>query len=213
MSLLPHDATFEELVQDCFTAFRGRGVMLSALDAELVHAWALQAVPYEVVARGIKKAAARLQYDARPDEGLRSLSACRRDVEQEIAKYLRTSIGQHQPAPAKPRATEPLEATRARKLKAVLLDLAAAHPRLTGLQAFVERLAPAPDLAAADRQEARAVAAVLRALPFAERFALLREASRLVQNAQPITAQARLDSLRFFRAWQLRRHLDVPSFW
>ena len=134
-------------------------------------------------------------------------------MEQEIDKYLRTTIGQHQSAPAKQKAVEPLEVTRARKLKAVLRELAQAHPRLDRLEAFVARIEPAADLAASDRQEARAIAAALRALPFDERIGLLREASRLVQNAQPITAQARLDSLRFFRAWQLRRHLDVPSFW
>jgi hypothetical protein len=34
MSLLPDEATFEELVQECFLAHRGAGLMLSPLDLE-----------------------------------------------------------------------------------------------------------------------------------------------------------------------------------
>ena len=51
MSLLPHDASFHERVADLFTAFRGRGVSLSALDVELVDVWAKSGAPFEVVAR------------------------------------------------------------------------------------------------------------------------------------------------------------------
>src|SRR5689334_3401938 len=87
MSLLPESASFEEMVQDCFLAHRGAGLMLSPLDVELVMAWGDDGVPFEVVARGIRKAAEKALWDARPGEpALRSLRACRRDVEAEIKK-------------------------------------------------------------------------------------------------------------------------------
>ena len=57
MSYLPEGASFEELVQDYFVAFRGSGLMLSPLDGELASTWAQVGVPFEVVARGIRRAA------------------------------------------------------------------------------------------------------------------------------------------------------------
>ena len=40
MSYLPAGASFEELVQDYFVAFRGSGLMLSPLDGALASQWA-----------------------------------------------------------------------------------------------------------------------------------------------------------------------------
>ena len=89
MSLLPATASFEELVQDCFLSHRGAGLMLSALDAELVGLWAREEVPFEVVARGIRRAAEKALWDARPGEPvLRSLRACKREVEPSEASPL-----------------------------------------------------------------------------------------------------------------------------
>ncbi|MBL9038439.1 MAG: hypothetical protein JNG84_07995, partial [Archangium sp.] len=65
MSLLPDSASFHERVQDCFVAYRGRGVSLSPADYDLVEAWAATEVPFEVVARGIRKAAEAALWDAR----------------------------------------------------------------------------------------------------------------------------------------------------
>src|SRR5688572_2966527 len=94
MSLLPEEASFEELVQECFLAHRGAGLMLSTLDLELVGAWTGSGVPFEIVARGIRHSAERAVFDARPGEPLlRSLRACRKDVESEIKKYLARSAG------------------------------------------------------------------------------------------------------------------------
>lgn len=213
MSLLPHDASFEERVQDCFTAFRGRGVMLSALDVELLSRWAEHRVPFEVVARGLRKAASRLEYDARPDEGLRSLSACRRDVEKEIEAWLRASAGQTQAPAAAPTPADPWEVQRHKKLVATLKKLAKQHVEITAeATRLVVVLAPVPDAAAAERQEAVVVGRLVRALPVSQRRPLLRDARRLVQNADPISAAARRESLRFFRAMLLGRLLDVPAF-
>src|SRR4051812_23614348 len=94
MSYLPEGASFEELVQDYFVAFRGSGLMLSPLDGELASAWARAGVPFEVVARGIRRAAEVALRDVRPGEpGLRTLRACRRAVEAEIKKFLDRSAG------------------------------------------------------------------------------------------------------------------------
>src|SRR5712672_42892 len=119
MSLLPHDASFHERVADLFAAFRGRGVALSALDVELVDAWAKTGAPFEVVARGIRKAAEGVLFDgAEDDRGLRSLAACRRKVEAELKKYVASTVGRAQAElPKKPIA---LHIKRHRKLKSAL---------------------------------------------------------------------------------------------
>jgi hypothetical protein len=94
VSLLPPDATFEELVEDCFVAFRGTGLTLSAVDAQLLKSWAERGVPFEVVARGIRRRAERALWDAKPNEPLlRSLRACRAAVEREIRHYLARVAG------------------------------------------------------------------------------------------------------------------------
>src|SRR5215217_7321300 len=94
MSLLPEGASFEELVQDYFLAVRGAGLMLSPLDAQLLSAWADAKVPFEVVARGIARSAEKALFDARPGEPvLRSLRACRRQVDAEIKRYLSRTAG------------------------------------------------------------------------------------------------------------------------
>ena len=94
MSLLPEGASFEELVQDYFLAVRGAGLMLSALDAELLTSWAREGVPFEVVARGITRSAEKALWDTRPGEPvLRSLRACQRQVDAEIKKYRERSAG------------------------------------------------------------------------------------------------------------------------
>lgn len=94
MALLPEGASFEELVQTCFLAHRGRGLMLSALDAELLSVWAEADVPFEVVARGIARAFEKARYDGRPDApAIGSLRACKREVEKEIRRHRALDAG------------------------------------------------------------------------------------------------------------------------
>src|SRR5688500_9914740 len=97
MGLLPQTASFEELVTDYFALVRGSGLMLSPLDRELLSAWSAVGVPFEVVARGIRMAAERAAFDARAgtcgQAALRSLRACKREVEREIRKHLDRSAG------------------------------------------------------------------------------------------------------------------------
>jgi hypothetical protein len=94
MSWLPQNASFEELVADLFSAYRGSGLALSGLDAELLGAWAQRGVPFEVVARGIRRAAESAAFHVKQgDPPLRSLRACRRAVEAEIRRHLSRSAG------------------------------------------------------------------------------------------------------------------------
>jgi hypothetical protein len=206
MSLLPDSASFHEKVQDCFVAYRGRGVSLSALDVELLDAWAAAEVPLEVVARGIRKAAEAALWDAPEGEAhLRSLRACKRHVDREIARYLRHTAGRGEGRAA---PVEPFEVTRHKKLVAALKKATKPH-----VPAWVARL-PVPDsYVRADRQEALALALLWRALPFARRHELLREARRLVENTQATSTAARRESLRFHRAALVRRAWGLPAPW
>jgi hypothetical protein len=213
MSFLPDSASFEERVQACFTAYRGRGVELSALDAELLDAWANSGAPFEVIARGLRKAAENAGWDSAQSEGgLRSLRAARRQVNAEISKWVASSAGQHTAGAAD--EGEPLHLVRHRKLKASLRKISQKLPALAAAATRLEqRLTTPSDFASAQRAEELAIALLTRALNWQERQALLRQARRLVQNAQPVSPHAVRESKRFHRATALKRLLDLPSFW
>ncbi len=206
MSLLPDAATFHERVQDCFVAYRGRGVSLSATDFDLVDAWAATGVPFEVVARGIRRAAEDALWDAPNGEpSLRFLSWCKRAVNAEIDKYLKRVVGQTEAAPV-----EPFHLARHKKLVSAMKKLGKERPELVR---WLPGLSAPNDFAEADRNEEWALAKVLRALPYPARSQLLREAHRLVQNTSSLSATARRESLRFHRAALVRRELSLPTFW
>jgi hypothetical protein len=219
MSLLPESASFEELVQDYFLAVRGAGLMLSALDTELLTTWAREGVPFEVVARGISRSAEKALWDARPGEPvLRSLRACRRQVESEIKKYRALAAGGGAPELPEPHArrkkARTWEETRHARLCAALEDLAgreeALAPRVRRL--LVTVLAHVPtEPAALDEQEALALLALLRALPFEERRAVWREARGAGAEQQVMSARARRVSRRFRRLAAVRRRLGVKE--
>lgn len=211
MSLLPDSASFHERVQDCFVAYRGRGVSLSAVDVELVEAWASSGAPFEVIARGIRKAAEAAMWDAPDGEGLlRSLSACRRAVDSEIAKYLKRTAGRTESAEP---VEEAFHVVRHKKLLAAVKKLAKEHPQLERVRSRALALPQPHDFAASNEQEELVLAWLVRALPFAERRMILREARRLVENASAVSAQARRESLRFHRAALVRQKWSMPSFW
>ena len=212
MSLLPDTASFHERVQALFVSYRARGVALSAVDVELVEEWASANIPFEIVARGIRKSAELALWDAAADDrGLRSLTACRAQVKREIKKYLTRAAGQTREPPL---PAAPFHVARHRKLKAALKRLGTQRPALAApLAQFVKRLAVPHDFAAANAQEELALATLLRLLPFTDRIRLLREARRLVQNGAAVSAPARLESLRFHRAALVRHELELPGFW
>ncbi len=212
MSLLPDSATFHERVQELYVTFRGRGVSLSAKDVELVDAWAKQDVPFAVVARGIRKAAEAALWDSPGGEGaLRNLSETRAHVKREIDKYLKRAVGKTE-APEGKEPEEPFHLARHAKLVSTLRRVGKERPALS-LERWVPRL-PEPDsLDSAARQEELAMALLLRSVPWAERREHLREARKLVQKVNVMTASARRESLRFHRAAVVRRALDLPTFW
>ncbi len=172
MSLLPPQASFAEVVQEAFLRLRGKGLMLGALDTELLRAWAETGAPAEVVVRGLEAAAARTAWDARPGEtGPRTLRACRPEVESEIERYRARHLG----------AGAPLREVTG-QLLAELRALALARPRFAKV---VERLWAAGVLERASPRDA-VVAALVREMPFAERLTLLREQRRqMVEEASP----------------------------
>ena len=64
-----------------------------------------------------------------------------------------------------------------------------------------------------DHQEQLALNLLLRALPFAKRTSLLREARMGVEKAQAMSAATRRESLRFHRAALVRQAWAMPSLW
>ncbi len=213
MSLLPDNATFHEQVEACFVAYRGRGVSLSAVDVELVDGWAAREVPFEVIARGIRKAAEAALVDAPAGEGaLRSLKSARRAVESEITKYLKVSAGRTATdSAAAATDVEPFHLARHRRLVKALATLAREQPALEPVAQAIAALPFPADFQQANRHEDLALALVLRRTN--ERTSILREARRLVENASPASAAARLESLRFHRAALVRQRWSISAFW
>ncbi|WP_225413920.1 hypothetical protein [Stigmatella hybrida] len=211
MSLLPESASFEELVQDYFLAVRGAGLMLSALDTELLNSWARLGVPFQVVARGIARSAEKALWDARPGEPvLRNLRACRRQVDAEIKKYLARSAGAGQTESE--RRSPTWEETRHARLRATLERISeqwpALAPTVEELQGRV--LAAVPEEPSQfDAQETRVFLALLRALPFDQRMPLWRAARLEGADAQAMSPRSRRLSRRFRVLVQVRRHLGA----
>ncbi|HZN91119.1 MAG TPA: hypothetical protein VFB81_00385 [Myxococcales bacterium] len=204
MSYLPESASFEELVQDYFVAFRGRGLMLSPLDGELASAWAQVGVPFEVVARGIRRAAEGALRDARPGEsGLWTLRACRRAVEAEIKKFQDRSAGAPDPA-AK------LQEDREKKRRAKLRRFTRDHPERAEL---LERAAARAERQPPEGREEAVLLHALRLLPYPERVGLYREARVHCASQEALSARARRLARRFHVAVVVRRALCLPSFW
>jgi hypothetical protein len=213
MSLLPEGASFEELVQDYFLAVRGTGLMLSALDTELLTSWAREGVPFEVVARGIKRSAEKALWDTRPGEPvLRSLRACQRQVESEIKKYRQRSAGVGE-NPKRRRALT-WEETRCARLRASLEQLAERRPELTPRvgQLLETVLARAPaEPAEFDAQESQVFLLLLRALPFPERLQLWREARSAKVESQGMSSRSRRVGRRFRLLASVRRSLEMKE--
>lgn len=214
VSLLPANASFAEVIQDCFVAMAGRGLMLSPLDSQLVVEWSRQEIPVEVVVRGLQRAQARLLYDARPgDRPVRSLRACRRDVEAEIRSYLQRSAGAGVIAVGlNPEdETSAKEVTRVpRKLMRALRELASRRPELAKA---VDNLCTAAGSLPFERRDPVLLSSLLRALPFQERVAILRDARAARGDEQPASWHARKVSRRFHRLLSTRRALHLPAFW
>ncbi len=204
MSLLPDNASFHERVQDLCATFRGSGVGLSALDVELLDAWAGLDVPFEIIARGLRQAAEAALYDAPVGGRPFSLRSARRHVEKEISRHQRLTAGRTE-APGDER---PLHQQRHQKLVALLKK--ALQP---AVPTWVEALPLPADYDAGARQETLALFLVLRTRPFPERVKVLRDARRLMEKAPAVSAAARRASLQFHRAALARQAAALPAFW
>ncbi|KFA94349.1 hypothetical protein [Archangium violaceum] len=213
MSLLPESASFEELVQDYFLAIRGSGLMLSALDVELLTSWAEQGVPFEVVARGITRSAEKAMWDARPGEPvLRSLRACRKQVEAEIKKHRERTAGAGTESTRRAARTRSWEELRHAQLQASLERLAerepALAPRVHRLLEVVLREVPT-EFAKMETLETLVGMMLLRALPFSERRELWRTARGEDTDQQYMSLRARRLSRRFRLLAVVRRRLGL----
>lgn len=221
MSLLPESATFEELVQDYFLAVRGSGVSLSALDVELLLEWSRQAVPFEVVARGIARSADKARWDARPGEPvLRSLRACKREVEAEIKRWKDRAVGA--PAEAgeqKPRARRQQqqrtwEEQQVERLAEALKRLAGTMPDLApraGQLAQGLRDAAPTQPAELEAQEARVCLGLLRALPWEERLRVWGLARSSAGDTHYLSPRARRLARRFRLVTSVRQYLRLAE--
>ncbi|MGI5862242.1 MAG: hypothetical protein ACOX6T_09315 [Myxococcales bacterium] len=203
MSLLPEDAGYLEQLQAFFLAFRGDGVSLSPLDAELLRAWHEQGVPYEVVCRGIRRVAESLVLDGQVLGRVRTLRSCRKSVEREFRRWAGLSAGRTE-KPAEEKSPADYATERLKKARK-LIEKALSEADLP-LRAALEAIRPMLEDEAADPREvskriARAdealVLGYLRRLPFAERQSLTREArSQAGPRRSGSSARARKDALR-----------------
>jgi chromosome segregation ATPase len=215
MSLLPDGASLEEWVQDCFLAYRGCGVTLSALDAEILSQWAHSGAPFKVIARGIRRAAEKAAWHTAPGEPvLRSLRACRRDVESEIRRHGWQSAG----GTEQRRSSRGLRlpADRRAQAQAELQRLAEERPELAEEIDLLKSAITGPPVETASLPERFDILEVrlLRALPFPERLEVLREVrSRTGELSRRASSRARTLARRFQRSAALRKKLGLPSFW
>ncbi len=219
MSLLPSDANYLELVQAYFLAFRGDGVSLSPLDAELLGGWMAQGIPYEVVCRGIRKTAETSLRSARPGEGrLRTLRSCRLHVEREFLRYEGMAAGKtvEDTAPKGPEhfAAERLKKARAQLRKALKSAAGTLEAVLQHVLGMLDRdlTDPREVSAAISRADDTLALLYVRRLPFESRVALLREA-RASAGPKPEGAspRARKDALRAHLVAAARVHGSLPS--
>ena len=83
MSFLPPDASLVEILEDCVSAYRERGIGLSPRNLALLAAWLQQGIPPEVIARGIALYAEQARWDRTPGQPLFfSVAACQWHVRQ-----------------------------------------------------------------------------------------------------------------------------------
>jgi len=203
MSLLPAEAGYLEQVQAYFLAFRGAGVSLSPLDAELLHEWALRGVPTSVIFRGIRREAERVLRRNGPGGRLRTLRSCRPSVERELLRYEGIAAGRGADAPENP--SEDYGQKRLKKAQAALRKALREPPGAArdGLERALAMLEPAgggdsQDVAAriARADETLAVLFVRR-LPYAARVAVVRRARESAGPKPPgASPRARKDALR-----------------
>ena len=115
-----------EEIEQYFANKRGNALILSPKDWPLVTAWEKQKIPLEMIIEGIDCAFARLEEHPNPRRrrSLRSLSACRYDVEKLWKEYQETLLAESQPV--EDESTTSLQADKQQlltKLRSVIAQL------------------------------------------------------------------------------------------
>jgi len=216
MGLLPREASFAEEVADFFLAFRGAGVSLSPLDAELLLAWHQAGVPYDVVCRGIRRAAEKRAHHLAPGEPLlRTLRSCAKavDDERKRAMGLRAGRATRSSEPAKA-PDDPLARARAALRKAIREGTAPVRRSATQVLPLARdpEVDPARAFARVARIDEALALCYLRALPFSQRLALLRAArAPLAAALSRMSPRARRAALRAHRVLHARTHGELPA--
>jgi len=221
MSQLPKSASFHECVQALFCFLRGHGAALSPLDAELLELWASTQVPFEVVARGMRRCFESRLTGLKQDEtaSLPSLRTCRRHVESEIARYLRV----HTQTPLPHASLENSKTThtteksyaqmRHQRLKKQLRSFAKKHPWAQKTIAKGMRRLPLPmDIHQAMRQEILAIFVLAQALPREEKKKLLEETLELVKTREALSLEAAKEQWRFFLAFVFKQRFGIRNW-
>jgi len=214
MSLLPREATFAEEVADYFLAFKGSGLALSALDAELLMGWHRRGLPLAVVCRGIRRTAEARLRSARPGEGaLASLRSCSRAGEDEFRRYQGLSAGSAAPRPAAEAATDRLAKARSALRRALKLAGGPARLAIEKVLPLAQGRPQTPGEAAAlvNRLDEALALGYLRALPLPERRALWARAKDELGSALARRSpRARKATLRAYRVLHARAHGALP---
>ena len=219
MSLLPDDASYLEQVQAYFLAFRGDGLVLSPLDAQILDDWHSRGVPYQVVCRGIRKAAEVKFRDARPGEArLRTLRSCRSTVEREFKRFEGLSAGATQAPSEKP--PEHFAVTRLKKARSAIKK-ALSTPETPAHGSALSRAFSVLDTQSEDprivsqlvsRADDLLAICYVRALPVLFRRRLVKDArTQAGPRPEGATARARKDALRAHLVALARAHGALPS--
>jgi hypothetical protein len=225
MSLLPEDASYLEHVQAYFLAFRGDGVSLSPLDAQLLADWKARGVPYAVICRGIRKAAEAILYNAGQAARLRTLRSCRSAVEREFRRWEgvpAAPVGKSADcAEAEPIcdaatfAVKRLKKARAALRKALLETDAPARRRAIDAAAGIVSMEmddPRHVSTLIARADDALALVYLRSLPAELRRGLMREARALAgPRPEGASPKARRDALRAHRVALARAHGQLPA--
>lgn len=209
MSLLPADANYLEHVQAFFLAFRGDGLALSPLDAQLLMEWYQRGIPYLVLCQAIRKSAETVMYHQKAGARLRTLRSCRSAVEREYRRWQGISAAPSSAVnadlPSQQTAGESFALKRLKKAKAALSKALANSTLAPYRQALEcaqqvlknESRLPSEVFQMIVRAENTLAIMYVRSLPYGQRCALLREAR---QQAGPCpewaSPKARKDALR-----------------
>jgi hypothetical protein len=217
MSQLPQSASFHERVQALFCFLRGHGAALSPLDTELLELWASTQVPFEVVARGMRRCFESRLTGLQKDQtlSLPSLRTCRRHVQSEIARYLRI----HTQAPSSTKTETPAESTEAyaqtrhQHLKKQLKSFAKKHPwAQKTIGNLLGRLGKPADIHQAMYQETLAIFILARALPMEEKKKLLEETCQLAKTREALSLEAAKEQWRFFLTFVFKQRFGIRNW-